>query len=265
VTYQDVAADAPCPSAPARRFSQGSAQAFAAFVLFPELATKVKLFIALAAPPRAKGLSQSYLSTLVESNPRFIYLLFGRQAMLSSCLMWMKIMSPQLFVYTVDVAMYYLFQWSAKEISRERKIVLYQHIFSYSSVKTVVQWFQLIKLRKLAMYQDTNSSNRVRTSISPRRTLTSILTFLCLAFGLPGLCWVQIPVVYDLHRLRVPVAIFYGGKDTVIDVEALVKELPNCVRLYREESYEHLDCIWADSAVKKLFPQIVELLKKPTF
>lgn len=70
----------------------------------------MKLFIALAAPPRARGLSHSYLSTLVESNPRFIYLLFGRRAMLSSCLLWMKILSPQLFVRCVDVAIQYLFQ-----------------------------------------------------------------------------------------------------------------------------------------------------------
>lgn len=76
---------------PTNRFSQGSAQAFAAFVLDPELASKIKLFIALAAPPRARGLSKSTLATLVESNPRFIYLLFGRHAMLSSTLMWMKV------------------------------------------------------------------------------------------------------------------------------------------------------------------------------
>ena len=73
-------------------FSQGSAQAFAAFTMdHGKLAQKVKLFVALSAPPRAKGLNASYLSALVESNPRFIYLLFGRHAMLPSTLMWMKV------------------------------------------------------------------------------------------------------------------------------------------------------------------------------
>lgn len=55
------------------------------------LAQKARLFVALGAPPRAKGLSASYLSTLVESHPKFIYLLFGRHAMLPSTLMWMKV------------------------------------------------------------------------------------------------------------------------------------------------------------------------------
>lgn len=33
---------------------------------------------------------------------------------------------------------------SAKEVSMTRKVALYQHIFSYSSVKTVVHWFQVL-------------------------------------------------------------------------------------------------------------------------
>jgi lysosomal acid lipase/cholesteryl ester hydrolase len=71
----------------------------------------------------------------------------------------------------------------------------------------------------------------------------------------------QIPVEYDLSRLKVPVALFYGGKDTVIDIPELLKVLPNVVRLQKEDSYEHLDCIWADSAPAKVFPQVVSLLK----
>jgi len=152
----------PFPLSNDPRFSQGSAQAFAAFVLDPKLALKVKLFIALAAPPRAKGLSRSFLSSLVESNPRFIYLIFGRRAMLTSTFLWLRIFSNQMFVSAVDKAMKYLFHWHTLETSFERKVVLYQHIFSYASVKTVVHWFQLIRLRKLAMYQDTNSVNKVR-------------------------------------------------------------------------------------------------------
>lgn len=67
---------------------------------------------------------------------------------------------------------------------------------------------------------------------------------------------------YDLSRLHVPTAIFYGGKDTVIDVDSLIKVLPNCVKLIKVEEFEHLCVIWADSALKKIFPQMVEVLKK---
>ena len=49
-------------------------------------------------------------------------------------------------------------------VAQERKLALYQHIFSYSSVKTIVHWFQLIRLRRLVMYQDSVSANRVRGS-----------------------------------------------------------------------------------------------------
>lgn len=68
-------------------------------------------------------------------------------------------------------------------------------------------------------------------------------------------------MVYDLTRLTVPTAIFYGGQDTVIDVDALVKELPNVVKIYKEESFEHLDVVWADKAVMTIFPQVVEVLR----
>lgn len=212
-------------------FSQGSAQAFAAFSMDQQLAKKVRLFVALGAPPRAKGLSASYLSALVESNPRFIYLLFGRHAMLPSTLMWMKILSPELFVAGVDRAIRFLFDWSAATISRPRKVELYQHIFSYASVKTVVQWFQLIKLRRLAMYSDDASAHRV-------------------------------PVEYDLKRLKVPTAVFVGLKDTVIDPEALKRDLPPSalVKWHEEPEYEHLDMVWADTAVTNVFPGVAKLL-----
>ena len=53
-----------------------------------------------------------------------------------------------------------LLQWSNSQVSAARKEHLYQHIFSYASVKTVVQWFQLIKLRRLAFYADDTNRNR---------------------------------------------------------------------------------------------------------
>ena len=58
------------------------------------------------------------------------------------------------------------------------------------------------------------------------------------------------------------IAVFYGGKDTVIDIDALKKVLPGCVLWHEEPEYEHLDVIWADSALEKVFPPLVKLLKE---
>lgn len=116
-----------------------------------------------------------------------------------------------------------------------RKVALYQHIFSYSSVKTVVHWFQvlgcywlyrllrtkvtnhcptrdetalivapilivvlcrlcmpcfqLIRLRRLAMYQDSSSSNRVCTTlaITPTRPFP-IIPVICVSMCFCLLC-----------------------------------------------------------------------------
>ncbi|EWM22168.1 triglyceride lipase-cholesterol esterase [Nannochloropsis gaditana] len=73
-----------------------------------------------------------------------------------------------------------------------------------------------------------------------------------------------VPVEYDLKRLRVPVAVFYGGKDTVIDISALRDVLPACIRWHMEPEYEHLDMIWADTAKDNVFPELVKLLHEAT-
>ena len=108
------------------------------------------------------------------------------------------------------------------------------------------------------------------------------------------LCRVQ--PQYDVTTIRVPMAVFTGGKDTVIDatrcvamcilrslcrrlclhVDALVracvraclvvarlmKLLPQVLEVHHEEEYEHLDFLWADSAKDRVFPAVTAFLRK---
>ncbi|CAN0460419.1 unnamed protein product, partial [Ectocarpus sp. 8 AP-2014] len=97
-------------------FSQGTAQAFAAFSSDPDLQAKVFLFVALSPAVRANHLSNSLLLSLVQANLRFIYLLFGRRRMLPVALTWQRMMSREFFVTTIDGAISYLFSWSASEV-----------------------------------------------------------------------------------------------------------------------------------------------------
>ncbi len=52
-------------------FSQGTAQAFAAFSTNPDLLEKVNLFVALSPAVRANHLSKSLLLSLVQANLRY--------------------------------------------------------------------------------------------------------------------------------------------------------------------------------------------------
>jgi lysosomal acid lipase/cholesteryl ester hydrolase len=98
-------------------FSQGTAQMFAALATNRALQSKIALFCALSPAARAAGLTKSVLTTLVETNLRFINLLFGRSRMLPITLLWQRIVSRARFVKMVDCAMWYLFSWTNSQVS----------------------------------------------------------------------------------------------------------------------------------------------------
>lgn len=45
----------------------------------------------------------------------------------------------------------------------------------------------------------------------------------------------------------------------VVEVESLIAMLPNVVMSIREEQYEHLDTMWADTAKDTVFPKVTSL------
>ncbi len=133
-------------------FSQGTAQGFASFSSNFELNQKVDLFIALAATTKPKGLENRTIHSLINSNPEVIYLLFGRKALLSSVVFWASVLPPQTFAWVIDVATHLLFDWTSEHM--HDKSMVYRHLYSFSSVKIVVHWFQIIKENKFQMYDD---------------------------------------------------------------------------------------------------------------
>lgn len=89
-------------------------------------------------------MSRSALTSIVEANLGFLNLLFGRRHILAMTHSWQRILSPQRFVAVVDRSMRYLFGWDTREIDPARKLTLYRHIFSLSSVKLVKHWMQVM-------------------------------------------------------------------------------------------------------------------------
>jgi lysosomal acid lipase/cholesteryl ester hydrolase len=85
-------------------FSQGTAQAFAALSIHPQLNEKVNLFIAIAPALSPKGiliiwaifsdkpgLSNPIVDAFIKASPMVLFLLFGRKALLTSTIMWQSI------------------------------------------------------------------------------------------------------------------------------------------------------------------------------
>lgn len=56
-------------------------------------------------------------------------------------LFWQRVIAPSLFVRVIDASVNFLFGWRCKNISEPQKLVSYQHLYSLTSVKTLVVGF----------------------------------------------------------------------------------------------------------------------------
>lgn len=219
-------------------FSQGSAQAFATLSINPELNKKIRLFIALAPAMAPPGIQNTIVDSLMRASPSLIYLFFGRKAILKSATYWQSIMYPPLFVHTIESSISSLFNWQSNNISYAQKLAAYPHLYSYTSVKSVVHWFQIIRSGRFHMYDDDGESlffqgNRkfYRVASFPTQNITS------------------------------PILLLYGKSDSLVDIDIMLSELPQGTASVGFDTYEHLDMIWGDDVRKLIFPYVFSALQ----
>jgi len=116
------------------------------------------------------GLSNPIVDAFIKASPTVLFLIFGRRALLTSTIMWQSIIcslqvlklltvDPPIFVRMIDVSCSILFGWTAKNIPFQQKVVSYAHLYSYTSVKTLVHWFQIIRAQTFQMYDDEESGS----------------------------------------------------------------------------------------------------------
>ncbi|KAI9476033.1 MAG: Alpha/Beta hydrolase protein [Benjaminiella poitrasii] len=221
-------------------FSQGTAQAFGGLSIDPDLNERVNLFIALAPAASPKGFSHPLLDGFVKAAPSIIYCLLGRKIFLKSVVFWQRVISPPVFVKLIDGAVRFLFGWHCKNMAEEQKLVSYQHLFSMTSVKTIVHWFQIISSGRFQMYDET-------PSLLPYSTINSVVDHL--------------PAKFPTKQIKTPIAIFYGSGDTLVDFDILQANLPPLAYVKNIHHWEHMDFLWADGLEDKVFPDIVKLLE----
>jgi len=222
-------------------FSQGTAQAFAAFSCNAKLASKINLFVALAPSTRVKELRNPICAALATSKPQLLYLIFGKKTLLAFSLFWRKVLTYELYARLIDHMMYFLFGWTCENIEASEKPLLYSHLYSYSSVKCMVHWFQITASKRFQMYDD---NIKVTTCGEASRWRS---------YALP---------CYHPSQIKCPMALFCGDRDTVPDTEWLLRQVPPHTFVHREESYEHLDFLWARNAPDRIYPKVVDLIEK---
>ena len=224
-------------------FSQGSAQTFGALSLHPELNEKVENFIALAPAMTPPGLYNKIVDTLMKTSPQLIYLFFGKRILLSSAnRIWKKTLPTRLFNMGIEMSTKFLFNWNNFNIKQARTIA-FNNLYSPTSVKCVVHWFQILNAQKFKMFQEISFLD----STSGTNQQTSLFHPLCFP---------------TLTNVKIPVLLIYGGSDSLVDIEVMKKNLPKDLCFQVEiPNHEHLDIIWGDHCHTKVWPHVLKFMQ----
>ncbi|KAL7931009.1 Alpha/Beta hydrolase protein, partial [Trichoderma chlorosporum] len=223
-------------------FSQGTAQAFATLAIHPKLNQQVNVFIALAPAMAPAGLSNGVVDSLVKASPSVLYLMFGRRSILSSATMWESLLYPPLFCRLIDMGLSFLFGWRTKNISTSQKLAAYPHLYSFTSTKSVVHWFQIIRNKCFQMYDD---------DVYQPMSLASSSKYSKVA-------------KYPTRNIKTPVVLVYGGSDSLVDIKSMLKELPRQTVATEIPHYEHLDFLWARDVDTQVFQHVFDALNSFT-
>ncbi|MBE3041446.1 hypothetical protein IMZ48_02460, partial [Candidatus Bathyarchaeota archaeon] len=215
-----------------------TAQAFAALSIHPKLNNQVNVFIALAPAMSPAGLSNGIVDSLVKASPQVLFLLFGRRSILSSTTMWQSILYPPIFVRVIDMALSFLFGWRTRNIAMSQKLASYTHLYSYTSTKSVVHWFQIIRNKSFQMYDDDRPTISVLGSQSKHTKVAK----------------------YPTRNIKTPIVLVYGGADSLVDIKVMLEELPPQTVATEIPHYEHLDFLWARDVNTQVFPHVFDAL-----
>ncbi|ODV80459.1 triglyceride lipase-cholesterol esterase [Suhomyces tanzawaensis NRRL Y-17324] len=214
-------------------FSQGTAQSFASLSINPQLNHQIDRIIAISPATTPHGLYSKFLDILLKSSPNIMYLLFSRKTLMPSVVFWQHIMYPPLYNISIDIPNYILFNWKSTNITKYQKISSYAHLYSTTSVKSVVHWFQVMSSKNFQMYHDLGS-NRF-TGLNP--------------------------MSYPLENIDIPINLIYGSIDSLVDIDVMKAQLPKeHTTAQAVESHEHLDNIWGEDVYDSVFSHVFRYL-----
>ncbi|KAJ1736290.1 cholesterol esterase [Coemansia biformis] len=135
-------------------FSQGTTQMFMALSRNRGLNSKVSRFIALAPASTPRGFHNSIVDYFTKATPQMLYLMFGRRRAMSLVYFWVNLLPRDMYVAVLDSCVRLLFGWTMRNLSQETKCIAYWHLYSYTSVKAIVHWMQIIHCGELQMYDE---------------------------------------------------------------------------------------------------------------
>lgn len=65
---------------------------------------------------------------------------------------------------------------------------------------------------------------------------------------------------FPTRNITTPIVLVYGGSDSLVDINVMLRELPGHTVAKEIKHYEHLDFLWATDVDKLVFPYVLEAL-----
>ncbi|KAJ2547748.1 cholesterol esterase [Coemansia sp. RSA 1933] len=256
-------------------FSQGTTQMFMALARNKTLNSQISRFIALAPASTPRGFHNSIVDYFTKATPQMLYLMFGRRRAMSLVYFWINLLPRDLYVAALNFCVHLLFGWKMRNLSQETKCIVYWHLYSYTSVKAIVHWMQIIRCGRLQMYDDDPPVYPLFwTSVDPNAPVGGLDFKHTVKHSRPQ----SIPLSsrsakgrgyqrgvlthwnndYPLKMISTKISLFYGGSDSLSSVELLCNDL--AVVLEENicfQQYEHMDFLWADTVGVLVYPKVL--------
>lgn len=227
--------------------SQGTLIGFSEFGRNHELASKVKLFVALG-PVATVGYIESPIKHLTGPTPQIDDLyttLFGKRDFLpnSQFIKWLSdkacnIHAPE---HVLCENILFVLCGPSKYLNISRIPVYTAHDPAGTSVQNMLHFTQMVYSKKFQMY-DYGSDKLNLLHYNQTK-----------------------PPEYDLNQVKLPVALLWSQNDWLADpddVQFLRQKLPNIVYDQYINNWDHLDFIWATNAPQTIYFNIIQLMSK---
>jgi pimeloyl-ACP methyl ester carboxylesterase len=230
--------------------SQGNAQAFVGLSRNPQVAQKLELFVALAPAFYIGRLGHWALEAMVSMPSCIFYQLFGECSFIPVMYVVQRLMAPQAFGHLAYNMFNYLFSWGDTYWCHWRKTKYFLFTPRPVSSRLIHHWGEITRTGQLkpytAMRKDTIADNELGPEAASERE--------------------ERAKVYSVANIGCPVALFYGGKDKLVQGKALVETLQaskevDLVHHSEIPHYEHMDVVWAHDARDTVFDPIDSLIR----
>ncbi|XP_070802280.1 lipase member K-like [Pituophis catenifer annectens] len=223
--------------------SQGTTIAFIAFSSNQQLASKIKLYMALAPVATVKN-AKTPLAKFAKLPDAKIKILFGEKEFFPktyfNTLVATTVCSQETLVSICSNLLFVLHGFNEKNLNMSRVDVYTSYVPASTSVQNMIHWKQAINSGKLQAYDHGRLGNKFH-------------------YGQDS------PPEYNISAMTVPTAIWNGGNDWLSDpddVNQLIPKIQNLISHKFIPQWNHLDFMYGIDAPDKLYYEIMDLLQK---